>query len=633
MWTMSELAVHENVYDIPRAMIELSPYQRRMRHKKPTVGLQELAESIRANGVIEPCIIRIQNAKGKMQNETDGSGDAGETPYEMVAGERRLTASGLAGLDTVPCVIRELSDREAALICVLENKQREDLHPLEEAAGIQVLLDMGWTRDEAANELGITLRHLSRRVQLTQLSKRWRQAYENPDDEDNPFGHWSASYYELIARFPEHVQETIYTALEDWGWEEIQSLKDLRRYLATRFSLLEGCAWDLDDETLVVDAGSCAKCQRRSDVQPELFEADEDFAQRTGKVQAGVRCLDADCYEAKRAVASRRAIAALRAKHEGLQIIRGADSYAERTACGEPVYSATGLETCKKGDPGAVPVAREHGGVVSSKVTYMRPAEEGKRQNAKFKMGDQDGVGGADERGGEHGDKTGLSLKEKRARLEKLRERLVVGKVVELLRMEEETLEAGIVLALVLTFGMPYRRTQAYEHDFETGKAIDVWAYFDGATLLWGMDETIAKLQSHVVQVLVKRLEAKAAPSQSTDTGYEDARRVSELFGYPFGDLEVEAREAKPEPKSWQQNAKAPKGRKGPKGPKEKTEAAVAITCDGKCSTCEPDQAAACEKRREEILCDDESMVDSEEREESRPAAAKTGRKKKAAVA
>ena len=82
--------------------------------------LAELASSIRTNGVIQPLIVR-ESATG----------------YELVAGERRWRASRLAGLRTVPCIIRNFDDRQNAIVAIIENMQREDLNPIEEARGLK----------------------------------------------------------------------------------------------------------------------------------------------------------------------------------------------------------------------------------------------------------------------------------------------------------------------------------------------------------------------------------------------------------------------------------------------------------------------------------------------------------------
>jgi ParB/RepB/Spo0J family partition protein len=113
----------------------------------------ELAASIKALGVIEPLIVRERGAGG----------------FEIIAGHRRAGAAILAGLDTVPAVIRELSETLALQVALVENLQREDLTPVEEARGIRRLLDTGMPRATAAKELGRSKSHVSKRLALLKL--------------------------------------------------------------------------------------------------------------------------------------------------------------------------------------------------------------------------------------------------------------------------------------------------------------------------------------------------------------------------------------------------------------------------------------------------------------------------------
>jgi len=106
-------------------------------------ALYELAESIKAQGIMQPILVRLLV-----------SGDhAGQ--YEIIAGERRYRAAKLAGLDSVPVLVRDVTDEAAAAMALIENIQREDLNPLEEAQGLQRLInDFGLTHEQAAQAVG-----------------------------------------------------------------------------------------------------------------------------------------------------------------------------------------------------------------------------------------------------------------------------------------------------------------------------------------------------------------------------------------------------------------------------------------------------------------------------------------------
>jgi len=118
--------------------------------------LEELASSIGARGIVQPLIVRQM------------PGDAGS--YQIVAGERRWRAAQIAKLHEVPVVVRDFSDLEVLEIAIIENIQRTDLNPIEEAAGYRQLLDkFGHTQEQLAESLGKSRSHIANRMRLLQL--------------------------------------------------------------------------------------------------------------------------------------------------------------------------------------------------------------------------------------------------------------------------------------------------------------------------------------------------------------------------------------------------------------------------------------------------------------------------------
>ena len=118
-------------------------------------ALYELAESIKSQGVMQPILVRKT------------SGDQ----YEIIAGERRYRAARLAGLTEVPVLVREVSDQNAAAMALIENMQREDLNPLEEAQGLQRLIrDFGLTHEQAAQAVGRSRSAASNLLRLLNLA-------------------------------------------------------------------------------------------------------------------------------------------------------------------------------------------------------------------------------------------------------------------------------------------------------------------------------------------------------------------------------------------------------------------------------------------------------------------------------
>ena len=120
-------------------------------------ALYELAESIRSQGIMQPILVRPL-----------GSGEhAGK--YEIIAGERRFRAAGLAGLESVPVLVRDVADEAAAVMALIENMQREDLNPLEEAQGLQRLVqEFGLTHEQAAQAVGRSRSAASNLLRLLQ---------------------------------------------------------------------------------------------------------------------------------------------------------------------------------------------------------------------------------------------------------------------------------------------------------------------------------------------------------------------------------------------------------------------------------------------------------------------------------
>ena len=145
------------VIDIPIAAIVANPFQPRKTFDE--AGLIELSASIREVGVIQPLIVRKV-----------------ESVFELIAGERRLRASLLAGREAVPCVVRQVNDKEMAEIALIENLQREDLHYFEEATGYEKLLTLfNLTQEELATRVGKDQSTIANKLRLLKLSLTVRE--------------------------------------------------------------------------------------------------------------------------------------------------------------------------------------------------------------------------------------------------------------------------------------------------------------------------------------------------------------------------------------------------------------------------------------------------------------------------
>lgn len=139
---------------LPISQLQAGKYQPRTRMDEG--ALNELAASIKSQGVMQPVLVR----------PVDGN------RYEIIAGERRFRAAQLAGLDEIPVLVREVDDQAAAAMALIENMQREDLNPLEEAQGIARLIsDFNFTHEQAASAVGRSRSAVSNLLRLVNLAQ------------------------------------------------------------------------------------------------------------------------------------------------------------------------------------------------------------------------------------------------------------------------------------------------------------------------------------------------------------------------------------------------------------------------------------------------------------------------------
>ena len=315
------------VIDIAVGSIKPSPSNPARRSATST----RLAESIIASGVLQPLTVRPDP---NLVNE-----------YELVLGERRWRASKIAKQATVPAIVREMSDTEVLEAQLVENVQRTDVHPLEEAQGYQALLDHhGYTIETLATKTGRSRAHLYGRLKLTKLAPAVRKAFL---DDRIP-----ASIAELLARLPvPKLQEQAlhdilggahdYTTVDELdaigirpeGLHDVNgrvtdnsavhpllSFRAAQALIHRRYSTrLDMAKFEVADASLYPEAGACTTCPHRSgfrdEAQPTLFPDLE---------RADDVCTNPPCFEKKTAAVWQRA--RLEAKDRGLEVIDGDDA-------------------------------------------------------------------------------------------------------------------------------------------------------------------------------------------------------------------------------------------------------------------------------------------------------------------
>lgn len=300
------------------AIIEISLEQLRESPFNPRksfddADLHELAANIKTEGrILQPLLVRpIVDADD----------------FELVFGHRRLRGAAIAGLATVPCMVRAMTDAEVKRAQISENLQRKDVHPLEEAAGFRVLIDEhGETADTIAEQVGKARSYVYGRLQLLQLHPEVLKAMQD--------GEVGADVALLLARLrlPKLQARALgyikgkYWDLGDGGKKSVRSIRAL---LNERFTLkLKGAPFPTDDETLVALAGTCGDCPKRSGNAPHF----DDVTHAAGKNEDGYHhwtrhggpdvCTDPDCFQAKKTAQQQREADQLRFK--GREVITGA---------------------------------------------------------------------------------------------------------------------------------------------------------------------------------------------------------------------------------------------------------------------------------------------------------------------
>ena len=157
--SVAPASVGEELTRLPLDLLQRGRYQPRLDMRTET--LEDLAASIKAQGVVQPIVVR----------PTETPGDGAAQRYEIIAGERRWRAAQMAGLADIPAVIRHIPDEAAIAMALIENIQRENLNPLEEARALERLIsEFGLTHQQAAEAVGRSRAGVSNLLRLLELS-------------------------------------------------------------------------------------------------------------------------------------------------------------------------------------------------------------------------------------------------------------------------------------------------------------------------------------------------------------------------------------------------------------------------------------------------------------------------------
>ncbi|MEX3967309.1 ParB/RepB/Spo0J family partition protein [Paraburkholderia sp. EG286B] len=276
---------------------DMRPSPTNPRKRFPETEQAELTASVRKHGVLQPLLVR------PWPDDDTGL-------FEIVAGERRFRAANTAGLADIPVLVRELTDDEVLHIQIVENLQRKDLHPLEEADGYKVLSDRGHTLEQIAAEVSQTRTYVAQRLKLCSLNAQTRKLFFEEK--------LNAKTALMIARLPTDLQDKAAKELTaPYTNGEPRSVKAASEHIERMYMLrLDQAPFKTADAALVPAAGACGPCPKRTGNQPELFE----------DVRGKEICTDPACFAKKReaAAAQKRADA----EAAGRTVITGKDAKA-----------------------------------------------------------------------------------------------------------------------------------------------------------------------------------------------------------------------------------------------------------------------------------------------------------------
>jgi ParB family chromosome partitioning protein len=253
-------------------------------------ALKELAESIRAQGVLSPLLVRPLTENG----------------FEIVAGARRYRAAQMAEVPTVPVRIVNLTDAQAVEMSIVENLQRKDVHPLEEAQGFRALLDLDepkYSIEQIAAKVGKSAVFVASRLKLTDLVPAAVEAFYADEI--------GVGHAVLLSKLPADQQESALKACFKEVYNNGASkparillpVRNLQFWIDSNILLiLKGAPFNKRDAELVPAAGSCADCPKRTGHNKLLFG--DDLGRQ------GDRCTDPGCYAAKVSAHVAKSIAA-----------------------------------------------------------------------------------------------------------------------------------------------------------------------------------------------------------------------------------------------------------------------------------------------------------------------------------
>jgi ParB/RepB/Spo0J family partition protein len=327
-----------------------------VRKKFAADSLQELAQSIKRNGVIQPITLR-----------PNPNADAAEH-YELVAGERRYRAAMLAELAEIPARVLELDDQQALLYQIEENINRKDLTPIEEAFGFKTLVSSR-TVEEIASMTGKPESYVYRTMRLAELPTTITDAIED--------GRLTPAHGHQILRLPDNLrEEAINRALTPDYEDKLPSARDLRRTIDRQLGAdLERAPFSKTKP--LAGEVACSGCPYNSGNQGKLFDGAEKGT-----------CSNAPCFEKKIAAHYEAVKVRLEKKHPGVSVVLHDDSIWQGARIGQVVVDGQLEEKTKLKKEAVIVIGTAHNQGVW--VGYPIKKEAVQKQQAQPKADPQD---------------------------------------------------------------------------------------------------------------------------------------------------------------------------------------------------------------------------------------------------
>lgn len=272
--------------------------------------LAELTASIAAMGVHQPVLLRPLPA-ARLE---DTAHMKPRPEFELVCGERRLRASIAAKVDTIPAMVRDLTDDQVLEIQIVENLQRDDLTELEEAEGYEALMKhSSLNADQVGEKIGKSRSYVYGRLKLLDLCQEARTSLRDRTID--------ASRALVVARIPDHklqikAMKEIVGGEKSWhGLNEPMTYREALQYVQQNYMLnLSSAKFKITDESLLADAGSCKTCTKRTGHDPDLF----------ADVKGADVCTDPPCFHRKEEAHTAQLVEAAKAK--GQTVITGKEA-------------------------------------------------------------------------------------------------------------------------------------------------------------------------------------------------------------------------------------------------------------------------------------------------------------------